>query len=170
MKSNNIVDYLRGRAPRIIDGLVQMDDAEDFSFDGFESRHDLIQWMFPTMRPSSCQPHSPVLSWEQVQEIHDCKDAQLGLLEHLAYYRKFLENRKDLWLVNRNHNHLRITRVIECLSLLRPDHADAEIFHHYVNEQNAKKGWVVNVTTVEYWNEALWYGSHVISMNNYRGF
>lgn len=155
--NHNVVDYLRGHAPRTLDNMVIMDDHEDFTDEGFEACHDLIQWMFPTMTPSAHQPDSPVLSWDEVLEVRGCPEAQAGLEAHLNFYKEFLANTRGVWLRQYDHNHLRITRVIQSLVLLMPSNVPASRFKAYVAKMNADAGWPVNVTSVGFWNQAMFY-------------
>lgn len=126
----------------------------------FERYHTLIQWMFPTMEASACQPHSPVLSWEDVKRIQVDEAARFNLLRGQQYMRRFYSGEvgKPLLLSHRDHNHLRITRVIESLSLLHSPEL-AQEFTGFVCHHNATAGYPVNMESVEYWNKARYYGA-----------
>lgn len=128
----------------------------------FERYHTLIQWMFPTMTASACQPHSPVLTWEDAQRISVDAAAQNNLLRGQQYMRRFYSGDVGgpLLLSHYDHNHLRITRVIESLSLLHSMEL-AQEFTAFVCHKNAAAGYPVNMKSVEYWNKARYYREHM---------
>ena len=136
---------------------VLIEDVHKMGFDDFEAAHDLIQWMFPTMDASACQPHSPVLSWEDVQAIRADKVAHRALKANRQYYAQFLSEMGHVWLRQRDHNHLRITRAIQSLSLL-VEPLYAQEFLSMVAVYNRAKGWPVNITSTDFWNAARFYG------------
>jgi len=91
--------------------FMQMNDEER------EYVHDYIQWMFPLMEGSRFNPDAPVLTTEDVSELTQHPTAQYRL--HLAMLRMqvFYHENKH-WRVEGDHNHIRITRILKCLTLL----------------------------------------------------
>ena len=143
---------------------ITIRDLWEMDHDEFEARHDLIQWMFPTMTPSKAQPHSPVLTWDEVLELREDEVAQNNLRNNRRYYMGFLTANEDLWLCRSNHNHLRITRVSECLGLLVSNEYQQE-FMSRIAAANFKAGWPVNMQTVEFWNKSKHYRSEMEGQN-----
>lgn len=119
-----IVAFLEGEGVdgrgRTIFGVLGMDDAE------LELTHDFIQWLFPLPEPSSAVPDAPVLTPADVEAIRNSIMAQCALAAATdrmeAFYRA-----THAWLQAHDHNHLRITRIIRSLRLLRGD-AEADAF------------------------------------------
>jgi hypothetical protein len=127
-----VVDFLRNQAPdregRYLYDLWAWDDH------ALETVHDFIQWMFPLPEPSQFNPDAPLLSRE---ELATCRadpqlranvrrsfdrilaflglvwDAKSGIVEGPS----FAARAADIWIAP-NHNWLRITRILGCLSLL----------------------------------------------------
>ena len=90
-----------------------------------EQVHDFIQWLFPLPEPSGAAPDAPVLTPDETRAIQDSVMAQCALAAATdrmeAFYRSY-----PGWLRPHDHNHLRITRIIRSLRLLRgEEEADA---------------------------------------------
>lgn len=112
---------------RTLDEMLQWDN------DALEFVHDYIQWLFPLTVPSGFNPEAPVLSSDVIQQFRDTPQLRNKLLEAfkllLGFYGFELNEmtvrrsanfrqRADNWLFVGNHNMLRITRILTCLSLL----------------------------------------------------
>ena len=99
-----------------------------------EAVHDYIQWVFPTRQPSGVNPLAPLVTDAAVQAFE--RDATLrdrlrqALDRMLVFYglrwngdRVEIDEprfpaRARVWLRPGNHNHLRLTRIIESLATL----------------------------------------------------
>lgn len=93
--------------------------------DALERTHDYIQWLFPLDEPSVAAPDAPVLTAEEVEGIRTSATAQMVLAAATDRMTVFYGQTR-YWLAPADHNHLRITRIIRSLRLLRgDDYADA---------------------------------------------
>ena len=101
-------------------------DVLSFDNGTLERTHDYIQWLFPLPEPSSAVPDAPVLSAEEIEAIRDSATAQIALAAASDRMDAFYRMTHD-WLMPNDHNHLRITRIIRSLRLLRGD-AEADAF------------------------------------------
>lgn len=109
----DIIEFLRGNGTdfkgRMLRSLVAATDEE------LERSHDYIQWMFPSDIPSQCNDHAPVLTPEQIAvlraDVVVLQNIELNLLRMLQFYAN------EDWITPRNHNFLRITRILRCLWL-----------------------------------------------------
>ena len=99
-----------------------------------EAVHDFIQWVFPSRQPSAVNPFAPLVTDDTVRAFN--RDPALGArLGHafermLRFYGLRSRNgrveiddeifpaRSRVWLTPGNHNHLRLTRIMDCLSTL----------------------------------------------------
>lgn len=123
-----IVAFLEGEGVdgrgRTIFDVLGMDDA------ALELTHDFIQWLFPLPEPSSAVPDAPVLTPADIEAIRNSIMAQCALAAATdrmeAFYRA-----THAWLQAHDHNHLRITRIIRSLRLLRGD-GEADAFRDAV--------------------------------------
>ena len=123
MAARPIVAFLEGEGTdargRTLFDVLGFDDA------ALELNHDFIQWLFPLPEPSGAVPDAPVLTSDDVRAIHDSTLAQCALAAATDRMEVFYRGSHH-WLKPHDHNHLRITRIIRSLRLLRGDEqADA---------------------------------------------
>lgn len=140
-----VSDFLddKRRDPRglSVANYCQLDD------DWWEICHGHIQWAFPLPEASAMQPDSPVVNLEFYDSL---SENQLNNLRALyARYREFLAFTAQ-WASPQDHNHLRITRVIRCLTLANLPVA-AKSFYDWVVDNHP----LVPSNTRWYWREAL---------------
>lgn len=93
--------------------LKQIRDLPDHKI---EREHDIIQWMFPTDLPSSHCKDAPTLTDEDIERIKEDTLIQDNIEESLDRMIRFYE-KNDYWITQKNHNFLRITRILRCLWL-----------------------------------------------------
>jgi hypothetical protein len=118
----------RDAAGRTLDEILAWDDER------LEAVHDYIQWLFPTRQPSGVNPFAPLVTADTVRAF--AADEALGqglrraLDRMLAFYGLRRQGdqieidaarfpaRARTWLHPGNHNHLRLTRMMESLAAL----------------------------------------------------
>lgn len=137
--NQQLIDFYRGNgkdaAGRTIAQVLRFDHA------GLESVHDYIQWLFPTATASKFNPNAPLLDDETIavfrtEEIfRERLQEALGIM--LEFYGLQLYVSDDVVTVRKganyaerkanwqdapagyvNHNLLRFTRILECLTLV----------------------------------------------------
>jgi hypothetical protein len=128
---DSVVDFYSGGGNserRTLDEILGWDD------DRLEDVHDYIQWLFPSRQPSAVNAFAPLVTDDTVRAF--ARDARLrDGLRHafermLRFYglqsqggrveidpREFVA-RSRVWLTPGNHNHLRLTRIMDSLSTL----------------------------------------------------
>lgn len=124
--------------------ILAMTDA------ALEHQHDFIQWLFPLDEPSRAVPGSPVLDPATVQALRASAVAQARLDEAAARMLRFYRE-TSAWRRSFDHNHLRITRIIRSLRLLRGDHA-ADGFRHAIVA--LAEGAPIDAQARGFWNDA----------------
>jgi hypothetical protein len=113
---------------RTLDEILGWDD------DRLEAVHDYIQWVFPTRQLSGVNPLAPLVSEETIRAFASdagLRDAlERAFARMLRFYglRTTAERaeidearfpaRSRVWLTPGNHNHLRLTRIMDSLSAL----------------------------------------------------
>jgi hypothetical protein len=140
-----------------------------------ESVHDYIQWLFPLPERSGFNVSAPVLTPQSIQEFWTRPDLRGNLRDSFLRMMNFygLEARASeqvtvrlaphfatkaaKWLSPGNHNHLRITRILRCLTVLGLE-AEANAFFNclcqiYEDEQN-KPSPAISEETMGYWRKA----------------
>jgi hypothetical protein len=150
-------------------------EIQEWPDDQLEAVHDYIQWLFPLPEPSGFNVAAPVLNRKSIQEFRTRPDLQeklrVSFLRMINFYG--LEARSGeqitvtrapnfaakatVWLSPGNHNHLRITRILRCLSLLGLE-AEANAFFDCLSEtyedEQKKPMPAISDETMLYWREA----------------
>lgn len=118
----------RDAAGRTLEEILAWDDER------LEAVHDYIQWLFPTRQPSGVNPVAPLVTANTVRafagdEILRARLRQ-ALDRMLAFYGLRRQGsrieidatrfpaRASTWLHPGNHNHLRLTRIMDSVSTL----------------------------------------------------
>lgn len=179
--SDPVVRFYRGgrdAAGRTLAEILGWDDG------GLEAVHDYIQWVFPTRQPSGVNPDAPLITDGTAGAFEAdpaLRDALLRALDRmLAFYglrrlhgaacpdhrrragtriemdaARFLE-RAGTWLYPGNHNHLRLTRIMQSLSALGlPDEARALRHCLLADVAEGPGAGLVTQRTLQFWKTAV---------------
>jgi hypothetical protein len=95
-------------------------DIWRFDDDEIDTTHDFIQWMFPLKEASSANVDAPTLLASEIDQIRNSIQCQQNLVASAAWILSFLKRTEVIYQYT-NHNHLRVTRIIKSLRLLRSD-------------------------------------------------
>jgi hypothetical protein len=134
MTNSQIIEFYSGEEPDNRGRYLH--DIQQWADDKLEAIHDYIQWLFPFPEASGFNLAAPILSQESIQEFRARRDLQerlrVSFLRLINFYG--LEARSGeqitvtrapsfaakatVWLSPGSHNHLRITRILRCLSVL----------------------------------------------------
>lgn len=85
--------------------------------DDFERYHGFIQWAFPTPEKSYHNFSAPLLDLGTALWLSQDSKTQEFFEEMAVRFLTFLKN-SDAWKARYNHNHLRITRILQSLRIL----------------------------------------------------
>ena len=119
MASSRIIRFLRGDALTYEgESLVALQSLPDHAL---ERRHNVVQWMFPTDIGSSFYQDAPVLSSEDITILQDDLVIQ-GAISMSLTRMKWFYQANDYWITQKNHNFLRLTRILRCLWLAGMKH------------------------------------------------
>jgi hypothetical protein len=174
--ANNIqiIGFYSGTEPDHRGRYVQ--EIQAWPDDQLETAHDYIQWLFPLSEKSGFNVAAPVLTRESIQEFRTQPDLQQKLrgsfLRMMTFYGFETRFGKQItvtrapnfaakasgWLSPGNHNHLRITRILRCLTVLGLE-AEAKAFFGclseiYEGEQN-KTLPALSDETMLHWRKAV---------------
>jgi len=169
---NDLVAFYKGDVVHpdgyTVGGILAEDD------NWLEAKHNYIQWLFPLNKPSEAVPGSPIISNLEVELFR--ADTELKSKLTLSFQRMLrfyglnlavdsndhpivvkgsnFEQRKSEWLTSYNHNYLRITRILESLTLLGlPDMA--LIFFAALKELYQDNQSSIGSITYGYWERAV---------------
>ena len=149
-----------------------LDEILGWNDDRLEMVHDYIQWVFPSSQRSAVNPFAPLVTDETVRAF-DRDPALRGRLEHafdrmLRFYglrmrdervgidEPAFSSRSRVWLTPGNHNHLRLTRIMQCLSTLGLRANALALQRCLIDEVCAGPGrGRVSARTIEFWRRAV---------------
>lgn len=176
---SRIVDFYRGEIEN--DEGFKIDQILNWGLLEWEASHLSIQWIFPTVRPSQFNPDAPRLDQETVEAFNTDVDLKIKFHEALsswfrAYGLKFeggifewmdssgldgttnvglieaMKTDPKAWLRQFNHNHLRITRILECLRYLGFTNYAQALFHKLTGEDGVE----ITGNTYQHWRNAAY--------------
>lgn len=133
----------------------RLPDAWEYPYARHEREHDLIQWLFPLNEPSDHNPDAPILTDEDIKEFRTSDVLRWRVLTSVHTFMKFLHFNKA-WLSRRDHNQLRITRMLKFLTLINMGfyanalHEELMIIIDAVPGSRELMG-----TAISYWDDAL---------------
>jgi opioid growth factor receptor-like protein len=142
-----------------------------------EAVHDYIQWVFPTRQPSGVNPSAPLVTAETVRAFAADATLRGALLDAFSRMLRFyglrrlvredgsvrveiddgrFADRAENWLRPDNHNHLRLTRIVQSLGTLglaEDAKALQRCLVHDIGEGATADR--VSAATVRFWRTAL---------------
>ena len=138
--------------------------------------HDYIQWMFPTVARSGVNPSAPLVrdatrtAFAARPELRDALRRSLDRMlsfyglrrtDHAGDVRIEIDgshfaNRARVWLHPGHHNHLRLTRIMQCLAALGLM-AEAQALQRCLvtDVYEGPGAGQISTDTYEYWTDAL---------------
>ena len=161
--SGEIADH-RGRA---------LLDLQAQNFVQLEDHHDYIQWLFPLPEASRFNSHAPMLTDTDIAAFRSNAalrlklqtsfvimlhfyGLELAMLPNSVYVKKgdAWPDRSANWLTPRNHNYLRISRILRCLTVLGCEDR-AVAFLACLERIYETHSRVIGDVTLRYWRDAV---------------
>lgn len=162
-----IIDFLAGRGTdykgRTIFDMLDYDDTV------MEQCHDSIQWLFMLHEESNFARTYPIITPEIVEEANKDPFVKKHLIWATNRMKKFygfdngnfdVENFYS-WLGERNHNLLRITRIIRSLRLFGLEKEAREFYervseaYEFINGNNEDPSFAIDEDAPSYWEKAM---------------
>jgi opioid growth factor receptor-like protein len=151
---------------RTLDEILAWDDER------LEAVHDYIQWLFPTRRPSGVNLVAPLVSGETAcafeQDPSLAARLRRSLDRMLSFYglrwngeRIEIDDRRfairaRVWLNPGNHNHLRLTRIMDSLATLGLRREAAALQRCLLQDVTAgERAGRVSTRTISFWRQAF---------------
>ena len=146
----NFKTFLLAEQPDFKGRMIQ--DIWNFSDEEIESQHDFIQIIFPLNKKSQSVFHGHYLENEEIiKSLKNDEQVKQAIIKSSLWFLSFLK-RNCYWNNRHDHNHLRITRVIESLRLI-VSNEEADKFHKSILEI-IKGNNKINNRTLEFWKNA----------------
>jgi hypothetical protein len=165
--SQDIIGFYRGRAVNQLGMSIK--DVLAMSTDQLETDHHYIQWVFPLPEKSQMVPTSPVLTQSDIDEFRS-DDSLRGtmvrvILKMLDFYGLQLTTlgigkgsnfdvRAEDWITPKNHNFLRLTRIIRSMKLLGLEDWAKSLYDCLCEVYEEHKG-TIGPLTKKFWDEAI---------------
>ena len=131
----------------------KIDEILSYSDRELECDHQYIQWLFPNRHPSRYNPSAPTLNAENIANLRASVEAMQYLSSGLDRMIKFYDE-TDHWIGKQDHNHLRITRIIETIIIL-VGYDQAKSFRDFILSRDAVFGNVISETSKDMWANRL---------------
>jgi len=150
-----------------------IEDIWKYSYKELEHTHDYIQYLFPIIEPSYFNRSTPKLLISDISQFKNNKSLRHNLLisflimldfyglscdlnnsNILIYKGENYEERKGNWQTGKNHNFLRITRILISLKTLGLENVSLAFYKCLIKlvEENPIG---FNFTSLEYWKDAV---------------
>jgi hypothetical protein len=156
--ADEIISFLEGTGTdhqgRTYAGMLEWGNEQ------LELCHDSIQQIFPLHEVSKHASTYPIITKDIVERANKNPEILKNLLKATKRMERFFaigeyydrdEQRK--WCKDRNHNLLRITRIIRCLRLFGLDSAARDFYDEVVRAGNY---FGLSQITLDYWHRAMY--------------
>jgi len=166
LPSNSIISFYSGN---LKNSSRKLEDIWKFNDEELEGYHTYIQWLFPMKEPSAINFAAPVVNEEVITEFKNSPELRANLLISFKLMLKFygfqiVESGDDInivksdeysekiknWLSHRNHNYLRITRILTSLKLLGLEKY-SKAFFLCLEQIYAEEAYEIGEETFAYW-------------------
>lgn len=148
-----ILSYFLGTGTDAAGRTLSQVMAKDDSW--YERSHDFVQWMLPTRKRSKYDPGAPVLTDDDVRAFHARRDVRETYSFAVDRVKKFLEldKMRPKWVRAKDHNHKRISRLIESLRDLGFQERAERVLEQVLRVDGLNPD-VIDRESVEYWRKA----------------
>jgi hypothetical protein len=192
-KNIAFIDFYMGRTRNEPNGPTMKEILEEWSDGRLEDEHQYIQWLFPLRTFSHYNPSAPLLNDELVGALNTldlhCRMGRsfnrmmrfYGLTYNLKSQKRdpgkgsslpelmrapnYAERRK-IWLTPGNHNFLRITRMLKCLTEVGLKKLNADPFLEILTDIYKKEGkGIISEKTFKFWQNAVRDGEKTNQVN-----
>ena len=168
--SRDIIGFYRGDERNQVGETI--DDIFKMSMNELEKDHCYIQWLFPLPEKSKAVPTAPVLCEADIQDFKSDESLQMKMakatMKMLSFYGLTInggdeslivkgsnwEERSKEWITPRNHNFLRLTRMIRSLKLCGME-TWAKALHNRLCKIYEENSGTIGPLTKQFWDEAI---------------
>lgn len=144
-----------------INAILHFDDAL------LEQGHNYIQWLFPLPDKSERVQNAPVLDDFQIKQFQDTPAIKAKMEESLSVMLAFYglrlnddatitiesKDKVEAWVTPRNHNFLRITRIIRSLRIVGLDGLARAVMNAALEVADLFPD-IISETTRQFWTQA----------------
>jgi hypothetical protein len=153
---NDLIGFYRDGLPNssgnTLDEILHWDDET------WEGCHDFIQWIFPLMEPSKFNPDAPLLDDNTIKVFKSSLTIRLNIsrvLHRAKHFFGLYSYEKPVWFEPKDHNMLRITRLLTFLVLIDQTN-DASYLYNWLDRMDYLYPDCVPEVTWDFWQNAYW--------------
>jgi hypothetical protein len=148
----------------------KIEDIWQWEHERLEYTHDYIQWLFPLLEKSNFNRNAPTLNPSVIETFKNTKELKKRLRQSLLLILDFYglkvesqpsqpikiiksetyQDRKKQWIGWRNHNYLRLTRILTSLKLLGLEN-EAKALFKCLDEIYQEEKDKIGSETYSYW-------------------
>lgn len=159
LKKENIYKFLKSEEPDKYGRMIE--DIWNFSKYKLEYTHNYIQRLFPTEQ-KSCYENAQIINSEDI-EILD-KKIQNNMKKSFNVMLNFYDfeykdnvivpknDAKFHWVSNKNHNYLRITRILKSLKIFGLEKEANDFYFALIKLSKIKK---IDEISIKYWKNVI---------------
>lgn len=167
----DLVNFYRGDAANV-DG-VMFEDVLAYSDAQMENTHTVIQWLFPSPDASAYSTTAPLMDADTAGAFRVSPKIQENLLRAFDFMLAFYGLKRDgrevdqadnfrakaaNWLTPNNHNHLRLTRIMQCMNLCGMREYAVSLYYCLLDIAQTTNNRITEQTLL-YWKTALTYST-----------
>lgn len=135
-------------------------DVMTFDDEKLEECHGYVQWLFPVREPSAYIKNAPLVTERTMVDFVEFQSVvtarmKWAFLRMLQFY--FHGQGLDKWVTPRNHNFLRITRILKSLRLFGLEEEEKHLYNDYLLSllrDNEEARNIIGPVTVQFWQDA----------------
>jgi hypothetical protein len=133
-----------------------LDDIQRANNEWLEGCHSYIQWLFPNREPSPYNPEAPTLDDETIEVFRSRNDLKLEVKRSLETMIEFYQLDVDApwWVTKKNHNYLRITRILNTLREFQMFEEACDFFDKLSTIYSNNKE-IIGEVTFDFWEKAF---------------
>lgn len=172
-RKNKLYSFLAGEGAN--SKGIYLKDIWKWNIEKLEKEHDYIQWMFPVYRRSRFNIFAPTLKKSTIEQFRNNEKIKENMIKSLDVMLKFygfelvqygdiidistddnFKDRERQWITERNHNFLRLTRMLKSLKILGLEDYSKELLSTLERIYNyAGNEYIIGSKTLRYWRCAL---------------
>lgn len=152
---SDITEFFRGGLDtrgRSLQDMISWSDLQ------LEQVHDWVQWAFPLREPSAFNPSAPLLTEADMEEFAANPEMRSSVEKVTNRFMEFLhlEDPVPHWVTSRNHNLLRITRVIRSVSMTSGLFLSRKVYDSVMNVYERENNrMIIGEKTSDFWKGAV---------------
>ncbi len=170
--SEDFLAFYQGQGPDSEGRMIE--EIWSWNYQILECVHNYIQWLFPLKEKSGFNRNAPIMNDEIIQAFKTNEQLRTHLIKSLKIMLRFYglqcnergnadiditksdeyQERKINWIKAKNHNYLRLTRILTSLSILGLENYAQALFR-CLDQIYSEESRNIGSKTYAYWKSAV---------------